>query len=330
MTNSYMSPHGTRCTASPRVTTPMMCRARPAVVRMRAIRTRRPLHAGGPAGPAAGRPAGRPARVRRRPRHPGPAQCRGAACPACGAQRRPRPAATARAGARRDRASALAPAPAPRADGAAPPEGEVAREREHRQGVDHDGDIRKWSLRWARPWLIGHQSDSPSVVVGELARPSAVAGAGLRAGCGAAPVRWPGARGQAGELLIEASRRVGAGQAAHVDHGGAVRARAGPHEDPAAPDEEGQEQAGQRRQPGDQRGQLPRVVGDGQADPLPVAGEGERPGAVRQLDRLAGRERAGRDRQLGQARRCSAGTPTATGRCPCPGCLHRRPGSPGG
>ncbi len=148
--------------------------------------------------------------------------------------------------------------------------------------------------------VVGHQSDFPSVVAVRDGVPVG-SGARIRAGFGAAAVGLAQGAGQAGELLIEAARRVGAGQAAHVHDGLPIRARVGPDEHPAAPDKEGQEQASQRRQARDQRGQLPWVVGDGQADPLPVPGEGERAGATRQLDRLPDRERAGRDRQLGQA-----------------------------
>jgi hypothetical protein len=54
VTNSYMSPHGTRCTASPRVTTPRMCAASPRTVRTMATWTQRPI-------PPASRPAPGPA-----------------------------------------------------------------------------------------------------------------------------------------------------------------------------------------------------------------------------------------------------------------------------
>src|SRR5713226_2397369 len=39
VTNSYMSPHGTRCTASPRMTTPRKCAATPKTVSAMAART---------------------------------------------------------------------------------------------------------------------------------------------------------------------------------------------------------------------------------------------------------------------------------------------------
>ena len=54
VTNSYMSPHGTRCTASPRVTTPKMCAASPRTVKTMATWTQRPI-------PPASRPAPGPA-----------------------------------------------------------------------------------------------------------------------------------------------------------------------------------------------------------------------------------------------------------------------------
>src|ERR1035438_426790 len=43
VTNSYMSPHGTRCTASPRVVTPMTCAASPSMFSTRAARTQDPV-----------------------------------------------------------------------------------------------------------------------------------------------------------------------------------------------------------------------------------------------------------------------------------------------
>src|ERR1035441_2672882 len=42
VTNSYMSPHGTRCTASPRVVTPMTCAASPSAFSTSATRTQDP------------------------------------------------------------------------------------------------------------------------------------------------------------------------------------------------------------------------------------------------------------------------------------------------
>src|SRR5216684_8985300 len=42
VTNSYISPPGTRCTASPRVSTPVRCTARPRAFSARATRTQRP------------------------------------------------------------------------------------------------------------------------------------------------------------------------------------------------------------------------------------------------------------------------------------------------
>src|SRR5580692_11458144 len=144
ITNSYMSPHGTRCTARPRVTTPVRCRATPAVVRTRAIRTRRPggtsvrprwplatapLPAGPPfpaslaPGPLATAPpaGGHASAVRRGAVRPVSVQGTGS-----GPDRRGYPSAHA--------------GPGPRDDGTAPPEGEVSRERDHRQRVQHHGD----------------------------------------------------------------------------------------------------------------------------------------------------------------------------------------------
>ena len=156
MTNSYMSPHGTRCTARPRVITPVMCRARPAVVRMSAIRTRRPGAAGLPgrlppgsaglAGPVV------PGPVVPGPVVPGPV-------PLWAPSAAPVPAATP-AGTRSG-ASAWAAGH----HGAAPPEGEVGRERDHRQRVQHDGDNQEVITEMGQALVVGHQSDFPSVVV---------------------------------------------------------------------------------------------------------------------------------------------------------------------
>src|SRR5579875_410162 len=58
-TNSYMLPHGTRCTASPRVTTFSTCAARPTAASVTAARTHRPASLkAGLAEPGAGRPSG--------------------------------------------------------------------------------------------------------------------------------------------------------------------------------------------------------------------------------------------------------------------------------
>ena len=101
-----------------------------------------------------------------------------------------------------------------------------------------------------------------------------------------------------GELGAEGLRRLGTGQAAELDRGtAAVSAGSGAHEHAAAADQERHEQPGQRRDGGEQRGKLPGVIGDGQADPLPVAGEGERAHPVRQLHRLPGGQRPRGDRQ---------------------------------
>ncbi len=54
--------------------------------------------------------------------------------------------------------------PSPRHDGAAPPEGEVSRERDHRQGVQHDGDDQEVIAEMGQALVVGHQSDFPSVV----------------------------------------------------------------------------------------------------------------------------------------------------------------------
>src|SRR5215472_18764581 len=65
VTNSYMSPHGTRWTASPRLTTPTMSAASPTAVRQTASRTHSPIRpasrpalAAAAAGGVAGGPAG--------------------------------------------------------------------------------------------------------------------------------------------------------------------------------------------------------------------------------------------------------------------------------
>src|SRR5262249_40746067 len=56
VTHSYISPHGARCTASPRLTPPMMCATSPTAVRPMPTRTQRPI-------PPASRPAPGPAGV---------------------------------------------------------------------------------------------------------------------------------------------------------------------------------------------------------------------------------------------------------------------------
>src|SRR6202012_3389713 len=81
--------------------------------------------------------------------------------------------------------------------------------------------------------------------------------------------------GQLGKLAFEPTADVGPGQARHV-HGGVTRlvsVRA--DEDPAPPDQEREQQPGQRHDPGDQRRDLARVVGHLEAHPLLVADEGE-------------------------------------------------------
>src|ERR1022692_1742994 len=104
----------------------------------------------------------------------------------------------------------------------------------------------------------------------------------------AAAILRPAERGrQPGKLRLETARSVRPGQAAQIDDRGPVFPRIGTDEYPAPPDQERQQQAGQRRDPGDQGRQLSRVVGDGQADPLPVAGEGGRPRAAGQFRGLA-------------------------------------------
>jgi len=71
------------------------------------------------------------------------------------------------------------------------------------------------------------------------------------------------ARVQAGELLIKAARGSERARPPTSNDGLPVRTRVGPDEHPAAPDEEGQEQASQRGAKARmQRGQLPRVVGE--------------------------------------------------------------------
>ncbi len=74
-----------------------------------------------------------------------------------------------------------------------------------------------------------------------------------------------------GEFSLKTARRVRPCQAAHGDLGAAVGRRDRADEDAAPPDQEGQDQPGQRGKARDQGGQLARVVRDGQADPLLVA-----------------------------------------------------------
>src|ERR1700730_1052386 len=67
VTNSYMSPHGTRGTASPRVSTPVRCTARPRALSARDTRTQRTagaqdprLRSPGPGTPGGGAPSADP------------------------------------------------------------------------------------------------------------------------------------------------------------------------------------------------------------------------------------------------------------------------------
>ena len=174
MTNSYMSPHGTRCTASPRVITPAMCRASPAVVRMRAVRTRRP---GRPAALAPWPPTARGCRPRR-PAGPGNAvRVRTAASagplrgPAPGGRRcpaaRPGPAADGAPAARPRRTSSGTSAAGVTGRGLRRPKAKSAANAITASEYSTTATIRKWSLRWDRPRLSGISSDFPSVVVGD-------------------------------------------------------------------------------------------------------------------------------------------------------------------
>src|SRR5262249_43543958 len=147
--------------------------------------------------------------------------------------------------------------------------------------------------------------------------------AGGRRGGGRGGGGWvdqpPDLGGQVGELILEAARRVGAAEPADFDDRRPPpptppppppptppppprAAGRGAHEPPAAPDHEGQEQAAENRDSGHQGGELPGIIRDREADPLPVPEVGERPQAAGQLDRLAGGQRARRDRQLVQPR----------------------------
>src|SRR5215469_12694540 len=95
-------------------------------------------------------------------------------------------------------------------------------------------------------------------------------------------VRRPQLGGERRELGLETAAGVGPGQAAYLHRalyitgytiGPSTRyrigraVRAGPDEDPSAPDRERQHQAAQGGDAADQGGQLAGIVGDGQAHP---------------------------------------------------------------
>src|SRR6266704_4349637 len=123
--------------------------------------------------------------------------------------------------------------------------------------------IKRSLLRWASPASMGTAASLP-LFPAEGWRIVVILGAAL--------VLAPDLSGQASELLLEAARRIGAGEPAEVNDGPARLAGPGAHEHPTAPHQEGQKQAPENRDPGDQGGQLPGIVGDRQADPLLVTG----------------------------------------------------------
>src|SRR4029077_16873227 len=238
VTNSYMSPHGTRCTASPRLTTPTMCAASPTTVRPTATCTQRPIPpasgpAPGPVGggagataPGAGPRRGGGRRARARPgRAPGGA----------GAWRAPgRPRIGGPRGrAHRDEVGRLLPGWLQRAD-RVPPEGEVAREGQHRQGIGHDGDHECVVAEVGQPPVDGHGCHSSSVGASAAGAPPSVpapgTGAGLRAGTAgslpwSAALIWPARLGNSVSKPPAASERARPPTSTTVVPSGPGRAR---------------------------------------------------------------------------------------------------------
>src|SRR5205814_1395755 len=96
---------------------------------------------------------------------------------------RPRIGGT-RGGAHRDQVGRWLPGRLQRAD-RVPPEGEVAREGQHRQGVGHDGDHECVVAEVGQPLVDGHGSHSPSVGLSAAGGPPPVPAAGTGAGPGA-------------------------------------------------------------------------------------------------------------------------------------------------
>jgi len=308
--NSYMLPQGTRCSASPLVVTAVMCRASPAQVSRKAARSHGPCgHGDRPAPATAG--SRRPALPGRNRPLPLPAASSAAAPPAArplvrsassdgspGSAGNARPAClgTARRADERDSFDSLGPLPRRRGLWlpALFPKATVARVSKHGHGVEHDcqdqrdiADLRQsgvvhcQSLSLCRgrrrlapdcpaaaapsrtSCIISLASSSNSIsnppAASDLVRPPTSTAVPCRsASASAAPLACTALSASAGPL---------AGTALS-----ASAARACSDENPPAPNEERQDQAGQRYQRGDQRGQLTRIVGDRQAGPLPVAG----------------------------------------------------------
>src|SRR5258708_8357113 len=125
-------------------------------------------------------------------------------------------------------------------------------------------DSRRPLLRWAKPVLTGTGASLP---LGWIVIAPAHLGAAGTGGRGDEP---PDLGGQAGEFVLEAAGGIGAAEPADIDDGLARGTGPGAHEHPPAPDQEGQEQACENRDPGHQGGKLPGIVRDREAEPLPV------------------------------------------------------------
>ena len=258
--NSYMSPQGARCTASPLVIDRHHVRERrrarsaprrrgPTAPPPRSRGTRRSR--AGAARAAPGAPAGggaRPGRVRLRCRPIRPSRRRRPT------PRRPPPAARLGRGA----GGRLAAWPA------RPPEGVVAREGEHRERVDQQRRDHEVGAGVREAEVDGHEPHAP---VSDW-----LLGSGFWWSAGAAGPgqsarwpRWPVAMtrsamlgGQLGELVLEPAAGVGPGQAADGDdRAGAGRPRAPPGRTPAA--------AGRRTTAAARRGRGCRRRGRGSA-----------------------------------------------------------------
>ncbi len=159
--NSYMLPHGTRCSASPRVTMPRMCAASPSTVSASAARSQSP--AGGP--PARQRLADRHPPARRRRRQPPGSRPPGGPGPRPGARRRRHrrawPAPCCRTATRAVVSRLAQRAPPPRWPLAASPEGEVAGVGQHGQRVEATpSPAARWSLSVGQPEVDGHEPHS--------------------------------------------------------------------------------------------------------------------------------------------------------------------------
>ena len=157
MTNSYMSPHGTRCTARPRMTTPAMCAMTPSTVSPSPARTQKLASRRLGRLAAAGRPVPPLAFALSTVRWPDPPRWPAPGWPPAGrGARRP---GTGRTGGDQFRHGGFG-----RLGRAALAEREVGGERQHSQEVEHEGDHQEVVTEVGQPLVDGHQSVFPSLV----------------------------------------------------------------------------------------------------------------------------------------------------------------------